>query len=1270
MANDKTFLKIIPFVKIVLICEPVFEVERCSPLDRSCPQFHRVRYCSVVCECNEEATVMESPEVEYSLEVKRIPDNKSPVDHLESTDGDDLFDDVIEIKPSIPLIDLTEEQCGIEKPDLAEDLLGLLGTSDKSLENITIYRSDETSNSSLEVQAMSASFTPRVLGTTMPKKVEAKVEPNESNQMIVIELNPNISTDEKKSTESQAGTQQMEVLANGMDALNGSVTVNRPETENANALESSELIPENMSSESNNSLFTTSVVNRTTGSSDATDSTGSISSNDMPNADIPATSQIPENIENDSNSLTRLTRFVHSSGSQANIPLNRSNGAELIQPSAYNRTNAISQSSRMNTGNLDLAFGSEVNSETVIPDFQSTVTVLANGRVPNLSQQEYSVAAVITQYMNLMIFIRRNQSIYEQSLMQATIQPELQQLEVKLSKQMYIEKLQKYSTFIIFHLKTLCLSGNMTAVTADATVDFISRNVCKVNPCVTKLAVILYLERLLEPQKQFYTSIPYLASFYNHVQFLCTQIRRRVPPSGPIPGTSICREQLAPDQMKVLQYQIQQYLQIVDIERSRHTNAASKNPNSQEIDLRNGYLYQTLNSPTKQKSGNERSERTSKSKINGSKTSQVVMDNFKNPAPISDLPNVNRRRSPLNHHQTSNSAYNPSAALQSPSHRPEVFVNASHVSPVAVRNQTHSIISSSSANLSTTLRSPTHMPEGIHPPVYSTFHNQSQLNNPHMSPARNSILQKSPAHIPEGLQTQALSSVSNLRQMNNLPFMSPAQTPVRSAPNQNQTNYISFMSSAHPTPIMRSPAHRPEGIQLQACSMPTKENMTAMSPVHQPRRNPAHRQEGIQPQPYLSPSQSRPNNMLCMSPAQPYNSKSPVHRPEGNQMQAYSCNSPQSQINTVSYMSPARPSITTKSSANRPLGMQPPVNPSIVPNQSGLTNFVFTHPAHSTTLRSPAHKPDSIVKSPRRVESNQSQMSRISQNSALHPMASIQTDVPSIVQSASNDKVTHSPGHLSAVQLSPAHRTEGRRLGFKLPKNSLITGGSSNSPPVTEQLVRMSPSHVMNRNSPVMDQNSPVMYQNSPVPASANHQSISPTNTLSNASMDTSPREAAAIQSSSSEIPSATPCQTMPNLINIRSPVYAPMLFSPENFPQDGSEGESAQNNAEEESCSDDAIETIDLTWLDEVDEEQIQNEINFIAVKKEEPEDGEVILNQEQFPVEECSELVYTDRLCICEKPAEYLCRCRMAMYCSSSCQTRDWKDHRSICIRYVAKK
>ncbi|KAJ8959093.1 hypothetical protein NQ318_022350 [Aromia moschata] len=101
-------------------------------------------------------------------------------------------------------------------------------------------------------------------------------------------------------------------------------------------------------------------------------------------------------------------------------------------------------------------------------------------------------------------------------------------------------------------------------------------------------------------------------------------------------------------------------------------------------------------------------------------------------------------------------------------------------------------------------------------------------------------------------------------------------------------------------------------------------------------------------------------------------------------------------------------------------------------------------------------------------------------------------------------------------------------------------------------------------------------------------------------------------------------------------------------------------------------IETIDLTWMDDIDPEQLQSEIEFITLKKEEPTDEksqeDASLNQELLTVVpspadsgigspptsvEYSEQVFLDRTCICGQSAEYVCGCKLAMYCSGACQS-----------------
>lgn len=88
----------------------------------------------------------------------------------------------------------------------------------------------------------------------------------------------------------------------------------------------------------------------------------------------------------------------------------------------------------------------------------------------------------------------------------------------------------------------------------------------------------------------------------------------------------------------------------------------------------------------------------------------------------------------------------------------------------------------------------------------------------------------------------------------------------------------------------------------------------------------------------------------------------------------------------------------------------------------------------------------------------------------------------------------------------------------------------------------------------------------------------------------------------------STPEQMVPPALrNIKSPVYAPMLFSPGSYMDDGEETELT--------CTPEN-EVIDLTWMEDADPQQLENEIREFCLKKEEPDDDEVILNQEQFPV------------------------------------------------------
>lgn len=121
----------------------------------------------------------------------------------------------------------------------------------------------------------------------------------------------------------------------------------------------------------------------------------------------------------------------------------------------------------------------------------------------------------------------------------------------------------------------------------------------------------------------------------------------------------------------------------------------------------------------------------------------------------------------------------------------------------------------------------------------------------------------------------------------------------------------------------------------------------------------------------------------------------------------------------------------------------------------------------------------------------------------------------------------------------------------------------------------------------------------SPATSTANSPSVTPTDTRSER---TPSSQAAATPSSQT---GSTPEHLLPPALrHIKSPVYAPMLFSPTLFEEmDDSESDTAEN------------EVIDLTWIDDLDPQQLQTEMNEFFVKKEEFNE-EVILNQEQFPV------------------------------------------------------
>ncbi|KAK9883498.1 hypothetical protein WA026_001672 [Henosepilachna vigintioctopunctata] len=105
--------------------------------------------------------------------------------------------------------------------------------------------------------------------------------------------------------------------------------------------------------------------------------------------------------------------------------------------------------------------------------------------------------------------------------------------------------------------------------------------------------------------------------------------------------------------------------------------------------------------------------------------------------------------------------------------------------------------------------------------------------------------------------------------------------------------------------------------------------------------------------------------------------------------------------------------------------------------------------------------------------------------------------------------------------------------------------------------------------------------------------------------------------------------------------------------------------------------EIIDLTWIDDFNEEELRKEDNgyeedngFMCIKEEpsvictevpsSPEDS----GMDSPPIQmEYPLLILENRLCLCGKTANYLCHCNTVMYCSQECQFTDWPKHRKGC-------
>ncbi|KAJ8948795.1 hypothetical protein NQ314_008353 [Rhamnusium bicolor] len=162
--------------------------------------FMKFRRCSVTeDDCCDRAVILESPDVRDKIEIaKQVV---IPFPNISNFDQKESSDDVIEIKPDIPIIDLTSEANEMKdekcldppknnisvKPDEKNDLDLVLEIANNTTgeERITLYRSEETLNNSLDLQAMVASISSSVLSNDDNKTCED------------IKIDEDIKTDDK-----------------------------------------------------------------------------------------------------------------------------------------------------------------------------------------------------------------------------------------------------------------------------------------------------------------------------------------------------------------------------------------------------------------------------------------------------------------------------------------------------------------------------------------------------------------------------------------------------------------------------------------------------------------------------------------------------------------------------------------------------------------------------------------------------------------------------------------------------------------------------------------------------------------------------------------------------------------------------------------------------------------------------------------------------------------------------------------------------------------
>ncbi|XP_066254485.1 uncharacterized protein [Euwallacea similis] len=107
--------------------------------------------------------------------------------------------------------------------------------------------------------------------------------------------------------------------------------------------------------------------------------------------------------------------------------------------------------------------------------------------------------------------------------------------------------------------------------------------------------------------------------------------------------------------------------------------------------------------------------------------------------------------------------------------------------------------------------------------------------------------------------------------------------------------------------------------------------------------------------------------------------------------------------------------------------------------------------------------------------------------------------------------------------------------------------------------------------------------------------------------------------------------------------------------------GEISSNSTSIDSSSmENNIETIDLTWIDDIDTADLQKDIDFVFVKQENEENS---VMQDCSGAEEETTITIVHRMCLCGVIANYNCACGDAWYCGENCQLKDWVSHEKVC-------